>query len=219
VQALAFSPDGLTLAVGLGGGLTEGRGAAQRWDLRTRGPVGALMSQRGAVVALAVGPDGQALLTGCLDGTAQFWSATGAAQGPPLRHAAAVTQVAFSPDGRLALTVTRVEGARGGAVYLWGPDTGRQFGPALRLRGEVLAAAFSPDGTAVAAAGGEPLKGEARVWDVTPVADEPERVTLWAEVLARQALGADGRPVALGEEALAARRERLERLGGPPLRP
>ena len=57
--------------------------------------------------ARALSPDGKTVLTGSLDGTAQFWdAATGKPIGPPLRHQGLVNAVALSPDGTTALTAS-----------------------------------------------------------------------------------------------------------------
>jgi Flp pilus assembly protein TadD len=67
------------------------------------------------VYAVAFSPNGQAVLTGSLDGTARLWSAaSGQALTPPLRHRGPVTAVAFSPDGKVLLTACRDK-----TVRLW----------------------------------------------------------------------------------------------------
>jgi tetratricopeptide (TPR) repeat protein len=67
-----------------------------------------------------------------------------------------VTAVAFSPDGKTALT-----GSEDGTARLWDVATGRPVGEPMRHEGKVEAAAFSPDGrTALTAA------HDARLWDV-----------------------------------------------------
>jgi WD40 repeat protein len=50
-------------------------------------------------------PDGRVMLTGSVDKTARLWdAATGAPIGSPLTHQDWVASVAYSPDGRTALT-------------------------------------------------------------------------------------------------------------------
>ena len=50
--------------------------------------------------------------------------------------------MAFSPDGRTALT-----GGQGNAARFWDAATGQPFGPVLVHHGFVDAVAFSPDGS------------------------------------------------------------------------
>jgi WD40 repeat protein len=105
------------------------------------------------VWAIAISPDGRTAVTGSKDGTAQRWTtATGQAQGEPLRHSYPVWAVAFSPDGRLILTGAGDDNA--GEVRLWDAATGqpaRRKGneavlPPLFHPREVSSVAFSPDG-------------------------------------------------------------------------
>jgi hypothetical protein len=58
------------------------------------------------------------------------------------RHGALVRAIAFSPDGKLALTGSEDQTAR-----LWRTDTGAPVGQPLRHESWVNAVAFSPDGT------------------------------------------------------------------------
>ncbi len=105
-------------------------------------PLRAILEHRGAIHHATFRPDGGAVLTGSVDGTAQVWdSSTGRPIGPPLEHGDKVYCVAFSPDGRLALT-----GGSDGKARLWDVATGRRVGPAV-LHGNVIwTLAFSPDG-------------------------------------------------------------------------
>lgn len=59
-----------------------------------------------------------------------------------LQHQAVVTAVAFSPDGKTALTASDDDTAR-----LWLTATGAPIGQVLRHQAPVLAIAYSPDGT------------------------------------------------------------------------
>jgi WD40 repeat protein len=69
VYALAFSPDGATLATaGANGGI-------RLWDVATQQEIGAPMTAGpGAVYALAFSPDGATLATAGGDGRARLWN-------------------------------------------------------------------------------------------------------------------------------------------------
>jgi WD40 repeat protein/serine/threonine protein kinase len=117
VWAGAFGPDGNTALIGCLDG------AARPWDLTSGKPLGPTFGQdkagsvpqRKVLLAVALSPDGRTALTGSKDGYARFWDvATGKPIGPPLLHPGAVLAVAFSADGKGALTATAKE------VRQWG---------------------------------------------------------------------------------------------------
>jgi WD40 repeat protein/tRNA A-37 threonylcarbamoyl transferase component Bud32 len=70
--------------------------------------------------------------------------------------------VAFSPDGRMALT-----GGYDHVAHRWDTRTGRAIGKPLRHAYPVWAVAFSPDGRRFASGSGDEgtHQGEARLWD------------------------------------------------------
>src|SRR5205807_1380363 len=79
-------------------------------------------------------------------------------------HVGPVRTTAFSPDGRLVLTVAAGAGGQPGEARLWESATGRLLtAPPLRHgRGDIHHAAFSPDGKLLVTAGAD---GTSRLWD------------------------------------------------------
>ena len=118
--------------------------------------------------------------------------------------------MAFSPDGKTVLTGSLDETAR-----LWDAGTGNPIGAALQHQGEVYRVAFSPDGKTVLTGSHDKT---ARLWRLPRIAGDPERIALWAQVVTGTDLDEHGEPVALEAAAWQERRQRLEKLGGPPLK-
>jgi eukaryotic-like serine/threonine-protein kinase len=153
VMAVAFSPDGKTIATG------GWDNTAQLWDAATGQPIGPRLEHWGEVFSLAFSPDGKTIMTGCKDrpNAARFWdAATGKPIGKPLSYPEAVWVVAFSPDRKTILTGDS-DGAR-----LWDAATRELAGKPMPHPGAVSSAAFSPDGKTI-------LTGctddTARLWD------------------------------------------------------
>ncbi len=152
IEAAALSPDGKTVAAGVGNLVyllpSDGRGARA-----------APLVLGGPVTAVAFGAGGDVLLTAGADGTARLWdAATGRPRGEPFRHAGKLRSAAFAPAGAFALTA-----GNDGTARLWDAATGRPRGDPLRHGAAVVAVAASRDGTLVATAGAD---GCVRLWEV-----------------------------------------------------
>jgi WD40 repeat protein len=120
VQALAFSPDGRTLASG--GGLTRILAECKLWDVPTGAARAALIGHNGAVRVLAFSPDGRLLASGGFDGTIRLWDAvTGEPRGTLGGHAEEVSALAFARDGG-----TLASAGYDRTVRLWDVATGRE---------------------------------------------------------------------------------------------
>ncbi|MFI6291485.1 hypothetical protein ACIBEJ_07835 [Nonomuraea sp. NPDC050790] len=151
LQALAFSPDGRHLA---SGGWDH---TIRQWDLaEPRAPATVLTGHTDVVWALAYRPGGGMLASAAFDGTTLLTRLPGPVLGG---NPAALSSVAFSPDGR-----TVIAGGEDFTAGLW--DVTDPFRPAAlpRLRGhtgQVESGAFHPSGT-LAATGG--VDGTVRLW-------------------------------------------------------
>jgi WD40 repeat protein len=176
VSAVAFSPDGKTLA-SAGGDLGH-PGELRLWDIATGRPHEILERHDSAVYAVAFSPDGQTLASAGGGGVFQrnnevrLWdAATGRPRVILKGHEDRVMTVAFSPDGK-----TLASGGDDGTVRLWDAASGSPRATLAGHAGEVKAVAFSPDGKTLASGGGVFRKpGEVRLWD--PATGSP-RATL-----------------------------------------
>ena len=154
VNAVAFAPDGRTLATG------SSDGTVKLWRVSDRRLTATLGGPGGAVRAVAFSPDGRTLASAKADGTVRIWGSVGHQPLAVLTaQRGAGRAVAYSPDGRILAA-----GGADGTVTLW--DTGRGL-PLATLTGHrdvVNAVAFSPDGRILASAGSDRT---VRLWDTT----------------------------------------------------
>ena len=151
--AVAFSPDGKTLAVGTWNSTIE------LWEVATRQRSATLRGHTDAVTSVAFSADGKLLASGSYDTTVRLWEVATRQQTANLqRHARVVFSVALSPDGtRLA------SGSEDGTVRLW--DTATRTEMAALVGGSlgVRSVSFSPDGALLASGD---VQGGIYLWDV-----------------------------------------------------
>ncbi|RKU28100.1 hypothetical protein C6499_10515 [Candidatus Poribacteria bacterium] len=150
--AIAFSPDGDTLASG------SADDTVRLWDVETGTLINTLTGHTGWVKSVAYSPDGNTLITGgSNDRTVRLWDTnTGTLQNTLTGHTGAVISVAFSPDGN-----TIVSGSNDRTARLWDANTGT-LKNILRHTDWVYSVAFSPDGNTLASGG---YDGTVRLWD------------------------------------------------------
>ncbi|HYT89154.1 MAG TPA: hypothetical protein VEL76_10635, partial [Gemmataceae bacterium] len=139
VTALAFAPDGKTLATG---GTDR---SVRLWDVSTGRELRCLVGHKEAIFTVLFLPDGKTLVSGSKDGAIILWDAT---TGEQLRRLVHLQQpldgLALSADGKLMASV----GFR--AVALWDMPAG-QFLRRMEFDGRsVRQATFLPDGKQLA---------------------------------------------------------------------
>ncbi len=155
VIAVAFSPDGATVA----SGSTDD--TVKLWDARTGQQRLSIPAGLKGLLAVAFSPDGTRL-AGCGNSnTVAVWDPrTGRQLLSVQGHTERIFGIAWSPDGK-RLAGGGAVGKPGPAVEVWDTQGGQEL---LSLQGEnswVWGVAFSPDGSRLAAG----LKRMVKVWD------------------------------------------------------
>jgi serine/threonine protein kinase/sugar lactone lactonase YvrE len=144
VYAVAYTPDGQTLAVG-----TQS-GAVYLWNTST-GQATATLTKPGSspVVAVAYSPDGRILAAGDQNGVTYLWNTTTDKPVATLPNPGGgqVNSLAWAPDGETLATADNNHGN----TYLWNTTTDRLITTLKDRRGqEVDSVAYSPDGQILA---------------------------------------------------------------------
>jgi WD40 repeat protein len=151
LTAIAFSPDGATLAIGN----SDGAVSLVASDLVQ--PPRVLPGQHGWTYSLHFARDGKRLVSGARDGLVVVWDVANAVEIARLRgHTSAVCRVELSPDGQ-----TLVSGGMDGTIKVWDLARANQ---SLILHGHetsVAGLAFNADGNQLASID---LSGSARTW-------------------------------------------------------
>ena len=173
VYALAFSPDGATLAragekrslaVDCSGWSVTTYWASsthslQLWDAHTEEHLATLSGHEGNVTSVAFSRDGNLLASGSNDDTIRLWNPTTGGHLATLSgHEGNVTSVAFSPDGE-----TLASGSNDDTIRLWNPDGAVRA--TLSGHGDnVTSVVFSPDGNMLASGSAD---GTIQLWNPT----------------------------------------------------
>lgn len=173
VSALAFAPDGRTVAVA-SEDVADLRDVTPwdvtLWNITDRDHPHQLGHPRdvsGKVSSVAYASDGGTLAVAGVDGTTALWDVRDPEHTAPLEpaltgHSAAVNSVAFAPDGRMLATA-----GVDNVAFVWeisSPRRPRQLAVLAGHRGDVTSVAFaSQDRVATASS-----DGTAMLWDLAP---------------------------------------------------
>lgn len=158
VRALAISPDGVTLAVGLQNNSIQLRALSDGSLLKT------LLGHEGWIRCLAFSPDGTQLASGAFDATARLWDVqSGELKHTLTDHQSSVLGIAFSPDG-----TTLATGSVDQTVRLWNSSDGALLRTFVGHTGFVYTVAFSPDGLTLASGAND---NTVRLWDLAADVD------------------------------------------------
>jgi hypothetical protein len=190
VYALAFAPDGQTLA-------SAGKdGTARLWDLAGGAPV--TLAHPDAVLSVAFSPDGAWATTACADGAARLWDAAGGRELRTLAQQsdAAACGTAYLAGGRMLVAAWgRRLSASPGGLRLWSLIGEPVLCQRLTDPLGVWAVAATPQGKTLAWGGGGK---RVTVWDVTA----QDRFVLQPakKGILALALTPDGRTLALSDD-------------------
>jgi WD40 repeat protein len=157
VWALAFAPDGQTLASG------SKDGTVRIWDHRQVRELNVLLAHGGGVTAVAFAADGTTLGSSSRDGTVRLWDWKNGRErkvipfSAPSPLGSRPQPVAFSPDLKVIAVIDW------SVVRLISTDTGQEFMVLRGHRDRIYDAEFSPDGRTLATCSGD---GAVKLWDV-----------------------------------------------------
>jgi WD40 repeat protein len=183
--ALAFSPDGQTLAANGPDGSD-----ILLWDTSSGVPVADLRGghDRG-VFSLTFSPDGRTLASGGHDAKVILWDVAKRAKLAGLQADGDVWSVAFNPDGR---TLASADGGR--HIALWDVTRHTRSATLTGHTSTVVSVAFSPDGRTLASAGDDT---NVALWDLT--GQHPLVSASLASASSPFAFSPDGRLLASGD--------------------
>lgn len=115
VNAVAFSPDGKTLA-------SACNDVIEFWDVASGQALRSMVNHYDTVNTIAFSPDGRTLASGNWHKAVILWDEASGRKPRSLKTKASVSSVAFSPDGR-----TVAEGGLDGRILLWDVVSGHKL--------------------------------------------------------------------------------------------
>ncbi|HEY4035509.1 MAG TPA: TIR domain-containing protein [Ktedonobacteraceae bacterium] len=153
LEALAFSPDGMTLAISI-------NDQVWLWDINTANRIRTLQGHTAWVRPIDYSSDGHLLASGSEDCTIRLWEAsTGTCLNILQGHTGWVRSVTFSPDGRLLASSSNDH-----TIRLWETSTGQCLNVLQGHSAWVRSVAFSPDGSMLASSSEDHT---IRLWEVS----------------------------------------------------
>ena len=153
VGAVAFSPNGKTIATGV-----ETR--IRIWDVETEQEL-IRMESEDFINTISFSHDGALIAVAGRDGLVKVWEVNTGQLINTFRHDAYVKSIAFSPTENILAS-----GGGDTTVKLWNAITGTEI-YTIQSSGRIGAVAFSPDGKTLAWTGGGPYKLPAiHLWDM-----------------------------------------------------
>ena len=151
-QAIAFSPDGKTVAICR-------QQFVDLWDVATGYCRQQLQASRQRLTAAAFSPDGQNLVCASLDNTVKVWDVNNGRSHPSLQgHRFRVLAALFSPDGKILATAS--EDCQ---ILLWDWERRQRRLACQGHDRRIWSLAFSPSGQRLASASHD---NTLRLWDV-----------------------------------------------------
>jgi WD40 repeat protein len=195
---VSYSPDGKTLAVGIGSAVS----LRDAQSLEEFTPPRRLEGHTGQVFTLAWTPDGTLLASGASnENSIRIWNVADGRQVRVLNgHSDWIRAVAFSPDGKLLAS-----GSIDTTIKIWDVSTGDLLNTLRGHAGFISTIAFAPDGRTLASSSSD---GRVLLWDIltgaqrsgftyTAPTDLNTGAPLWATGLA---YASDGKLLAVGQE-------------------
>jgi RNA polymerase sigma factor (sigma-70 family) len=140
IRALAFAPDGKTIAS------ANHDGTVRLFEAATGKQLRVLRGHANSVADVVFSPDGKTLASAGADQAVRLWDATtGALRNPHPGHDGRTESVLLSPDGRRAVTAGRDR-----TVRIWDLTTGQEVLVLREFKSAVQSVALSPGGNLLA---------------------------------------------------------------------
>ncbi len=151
VWAVAFTPDGKTLAMAIDDGTVK------LWNVTEKRVLSTIKAHPGPVWGMSISYDGRLLATGGDDGLVRVFDLATTNESRSLETKYPVRTLAFSHT-----TNDLLLGGRTGQVEIWNAETGERTIKTAGHTGMVTSVAFSPDGHTIASVSGDKT---AKLWN------------------------------------------------------